>query len=152
MTRSGPIAAAVATAALGAGAALLRGRRRFLMVTVVGHSMAPTYRDGQRLLLRRGRYGVGDVVMFPAPDREGVDVDWLVKRAVALPGDPVPPDVAALTGADTVPQGSLVVRSDAAKGLDSRHLGFIDGRDVIGAVCWDGTWLPRRLRKAVARD
>jgi signal peptidase I len=141
----GPLAAAaVSTAALGAGAALIWGRRRFLLVTVVGNSMAPTYRDGQRLLLRRGRYAVGDVVMFPAPDRPGFDVDWLVKRAVASSGDPIPPDVAALTGAGTVPRGRLVVRSDAAEGLDSRQLGFIDSRDVVGAVCWDGTWIPRR--------
>jgi signal peptidase I len=139
--------AALSTAVFGAGAALLWGRRRFLLVTVVGQSMAPTYHDGQRLLLRRGRYAVGDVVMFAAPDRAGFDVDWLVKRAVALSGDPVPADVAALTGAGTVPRGRLVVRSDAAKGLDSRQLGFIDSRDVIGAVCWDGAWIPRR-RKA----
>ena len=139
-------AAALAAAALGAGAALVWGRRRFLLVTVVGNSMAPTYRDGQRILLRRGRYAVGDVVMFPAPDRPGVDVDWLVKRAVALPGDPVPPDVAALTGVGTVPRARLVVRSDAAQGLDSRQLGFIDGREVIGAVCWDGAWVRHRRR------
>jgi hypothetical protein len=144
-------AAAASTAALGAGAVLLWGRRRFLLVTVVGQSMAPTYRDGQRLVLRRGRYAVGDVVMFPAPDRAGFDVDWLVKRAVALSGDPVPPDVAALTGADTVPRGRLVVRSDAAQGLDSRQLGFIDSRDVIGAVCWDGMWISRRRRAGLRR-
>lgn len=139
-------AGAVTAAALGVGIALLWGRRRFLLVTVVGHSMAPTYRDGQRLLLRRGRYAVGDVVMFAAPDSAGFDVDWLVKRAVALSGDPVPPDIATLTGARTVPRGRLVVRSDAAEGLDSRQLGFIDSRDVIGAICWDGAWVPRGPR------
>ena len=150
MTGLGLLAVAAGSAAvLGAGAALVWGRRRFVVVTVVGRSMAPTYRDGQRILLRRGRYAVGDVVMFPAPDRPGFDVGWLVKRAVALSGDPVPADVAALTGAGTVPRGRLVVRSDAPEGLDSRHLGFIDSRDVVGAVCWDGTWVSRRRRAGV---
>ena len=128
-------AAAAATIAVTA-AALAWGRRRYLLVTVVGHSMAPTYRDGQRLLVRRGRYTVGDVVMFRAPDSMRFSISWLVKRAAALPGDPVPPDVAARFGPGTVPPGRLVVRSDAPDGLDSRQLGFIDSRDVVGAVCW----------------
>ena len=130
------VTAAIAT--LATAGALIWARRRFLLVTVVGNSMSPTYHDGQRLLVRRGRYAAGDVVMFRAPDTVRFDVAWLVKRAVALAGDPVPPDMTASVGAATVPPGHLVVRSDAAGGLDSRRLGFIDSHDVIGAVTWNG--------------
>jgi signal peptidase I len=128
--------AAAAGTIAGIAAALAWGRRRYLLVTVVGRSMAPAYRDGQRLLVRRGRYAVGDVVMFRAPDTVRFSVPWLVKRAVALPGDPIPPDVAVLLGPGTVPPGRLVVRSDAPDGVDSRQLGFIDSCDVVGTVCW----------------
>ncbi len=117
-------------------AGLAWGRRRYLLVTVVGRSMLPAYRDGQRLLVRRSRYVVGDVVMFRAPDTMRFSVPWLVKRVAALPGDPVPPDIAAICGPGTVPPGRLVVRSDAPDGLDSRQLGFIDSRDVTGTVCF----------------
>lgn len=130
-TRNGLLLAAAT--AIGA---LAWGRRRFLLVTVVGQSMAPTYRDGQRLLVRRGGYATGDVVMFRAPQAVRSSVGWLVKRAAALAGDPVPPDFAAVLGTGTVPAGSLVVSSDAAGGLDSRQLGFINVSDVVGAVCW----------------
>lgn len=140
-------AASAAAAALSAGAVLLWGRRRFLLVTVVGQSMAPTYRNGQRLLLRRGRFAAGDVVVFPAPKGPGFNIPWLVKRAVAVAGDPVPPEFPALVEQHgTVPPGRLVVLSDAAEGLDSRRLGFIDSRDVVGAVCWDGEWVSGRRR------
>lgn len=143
---AGSVAGAVAVSAvLGGGAVLLWGRRRFLLVTVVGQSMSPTYRHGQRLLLRRGRFAAGDVVMFPAPEAPGSNVPWLVKRAVAVAGDPVPPEFVALVEQHgTVPPGRLVVRSDAVEGLDSRRLGFIDSQDVVGAVCWDGDWVRRR--------
>jgi signal peptidase I len=131
---------AAAAAAVPAGlAALAWARRRFLLVTVKGNSMAPTYRDGQRLIVRRGRYAAGDVVMFRAPGHLPARVDWLVKRAVAVPGDPVPADMADRAHAAVVPPGRLLVRSDAPDGLDSRQLGLIDDRDVLGVVCWLGS-------------
>jgi signal peptidase I len=122
----------------GAAAALAWARRRYLLVTVVGRSMAPAYHDGQRLLVRRGRYAVGDVVMFRAPGPVQFSVPWLVKRVAALPGDSIPPDIATACGPGTVPPGRLVVLSDAPDGLDSRQLGFIDSQDVTGKVCWPG--------------
>lgn len=113
-------------------------RRRFMLVTVKGRSMAPTYRNGDRLIVRRGRFAAGDIVMFRAPAHVAFGVDWLVKRAVATAGDPVPADLAKRAGVDVVPAGQLLVRSDAPDGLDSRHLGLIDGHDVLGVVRWSG--------------
>ena len=129
---------AIAVAACGAGAAiggLLLVRRSLLAMTVRGHSMMPTYRDGERLLIMRRRsYGAGDVIMFRAPGHLCLDVEWLVKRAVAVAGDPVPADLADQVGAAVVPAGQLLVRSDAAEGLDSRQLGLINASDVAGVV------------------
>jgi signal peptidase I len=138
-------AAAVGVTAIGvvgAGWAVLGwARRRFMLITVRGTSMAPTYRNGERLIVRRGGYAAGDVVLFraPAPHR----VQWLVKRAVAVGGDPVPADLLARAGVSVVPPGRLLVRSDAPDGLDSRHLGLIDGRDVVGVVrgSGSGAWI-----------
>lgn len=139
------VAVAVMAAAGGAWA-----RRNLVVVTVKGHSMAPAYHDGERVLLRRGGYRTGDVIMFrfnpashsapaslpppasfPAP---APDVDWLMKRVAAVAGDPVPADLTGGAGCGTVPAGRLLVRSDAPGGLDSRQLGLIDARDVIGVV------------------
>ncbi|MGK5556656.1 S26 family signal peptidase [Actinomadura kijaniata] len=65
------------------------------------------------------------------------DPSWLVKRAVAVPGDTVPeqvrPAVRAAPGA-TVPPGSLVVGGDAERSQDSRHFGYVRARDVVGVV------------------
>jgi len=126
---------AVIPVALSAAAvALVWARRRFILVTVKGDSMKPTYGHGQRLVVRRGGYSVGDVVMFRSPATMTHDVDWMVKRAVAVSGDPVPADLAPRAGAVIVPSGKLLVRSDAPDGLDSRQLGLIDDRDVVGVV------------------
>jgi len=52
----------------------------------------------------------------------------------AMPGDPVPADMADRAAVAVVPPGRLLVRSDAG-GLDSRHLGLIAQHDVIGRAC-----------------
>jgi signal peptidase I len=119
---------------LAACLALVWLRRRFVMITVKGHSMMPTYRDGQRLLVRRGAYSAHDVVVFRVPAGRTANVDWLVKRAVAVSGDLVPTDLMARAGTEVVPNGKLLVRSDAPEGIDSGELGLIDGRDVLGVV------------------
>jgi len=127
-------AAGLLTAAAGAATMLVWARRRFMLITVRGTSMTPTYADGQRLLLRRGGYAAGDVVMFRSPMRIQGGMDWLVKRVAAMPGDPVPADMADRAAVAVVPPGRLLVRSDAG-GLDSRHLGLIAHHDVIGRAC-----------------
>jgi type IV secretory pathway protease TraF len=100
--------------------------------------MAPTYHDGDRLLVRRGERppARGAVVVFRIPAEVGrTELDWLVKRVVAVPGDPVPPDVrGAAGGALVVPPGRLVVRGDNPRSVDSRRFGFIPVADVLGVA------------------
>lgn len=120
-------------------------RHRYVLVTVAGLSMAPTFRPGDRLVVRRtapGRIRSGDVVVLtpdpdPAPgtDRGGL---WLVKRAAAVPGDPVPrADVPALADAPEalVPHGKLVLLGDnTAHSTDSRQSGYFDAQRLVGRV------------------
>ncbi|MFE7787467.1 signal peptidase I, partial [Streptomyces libani] len=105
------MSAATAAALLGlAGllpaAAVLLGHR-LVVVTVRGVSMAPAYRDGDRVLVRRtARPTRGQVLVVerpavhtrwpsgPLPAGAGARAvgqrQWLIKRLAALPGDPVP--------------------------------------------------------------
>lgn len=118
-----PLAMALAAAALWI-------RQRLIITEVRGPSMLPTYRDGDRLLTlrQRGRSPLspGQVVVLANPRPVGVpgssSSPWLIKRVVAVAGEPVPggqPD-------DRVPAGHVVVLGDnPAQSLDSRHLGFI---------------------------
>ena len=133
------VAVVVVAVALVAGSlALAWARRRFMLITVRGDSMMPTYRNGQRVLVRCGRFSVGDVVMIRSPAPQIYQVDWMVKRAVAMAGDAVPADLIEPAAAAVVPSGKLLVRSDASDGVDSRQLGLIDDRDVMGVVCAPG--------------
>lgn len=102
-----------------AGGALLVLRRQLLLVTVEGESMEPTYAAGDRLIVRR---------TTPA-----TDPPLLVKRAVALPGDPVPGGIPVPDR--MVPAGRLVVLGDNAdRSADSRGRGFIPATDVVGVL------------------
>ncbi|MGI5174844.1 S26 family signal peptidase [Dactylosporangium sp. CA-152071] len=137
-----------------AGAVLL-GRclaRRLVAVTVHGASMEPTYRDGDRVLVRRGGTpAVGQVVVVEYPSLDGTwhlpllpdgapadEVGrrrWLIKRVAAVPGDPVPRDrVPALAG-ERVPPGMVVLLGDnPGSSFDSRRMGYFSGARVLGAV------------------
>ncbi|MEV4137159.1 S26 family signal peptidase [Dactylosporangium sp. NPDC049742] len=137
-----------------AGAVLL-GRclaRRLVAVTVHGASMEPTYRDGDRVLVRRGGVpAVGQVVVVEYPSLDGTwqlpllrdgapaaEVGrrrWLIKRVAAVPGDPVPRDrVPALAG-ERVPPGMVVLLGDnPGSSFDSRRMGYFSGARVLGAV------------------
>jgi signal peptidase I len=125
-------------AALGfvAGAVLL-ARRRLLLVTVEGESMAPTYTAGDRVVVRRAtlagvRRGAVVVLAAPAGGAPG-DPPLLVKRAVAVPGDPVPAGIPVPDR--VVPPGRLVVLGDnAGRSADSRVVGFIPAADVVGVA------------------
>ncbi|MEV4114613.1 S26 family signal peptidase [Nonomuraea sp. NPDC049695] len=125
--------------------AALVARRRYVVVTVNGTSMAPTLSDGDRVLVRRRRLdqvSKGDVVVLeppldPAgkilPGPPGTDGrHWNIKRAVALPGDPVPPEVDG--SVDRVPAGSLVVYGDNPHSVDSRQRGFFAGDRLLGVA------------------
>ena len=127
--------------AMAAAVAVLR--RRYVYATVTSESMMPTLRVGDRVLVRRTpaeRVRVGDVVVLTRP--AGGGPGWVVKRVVALPGDPVPhsgfPALQGL-GHDVVPPRRLVVLGDLGpRSQDSKQLGYFDTAGLLGIV-------PRRI-------
>jgi signal peptidase I len=206
--RAAGLLAGCSLTAMGVGVLLIR--RRYIVVNVIGASMQPTYHEGDRVLVRRGRSGLraGSVVVLrppattrpilpPHPFRQGTtDIQgaaaarrsatasqvvtgeahwagagqgasagdlrrvgarevhlakdgearpgglawaagpgWMIKRVVALAGDPVPEAVQeAVGGVTIVPAGALVVLADNPSGIDSRRFGFAVQRDVLGPV------------------
>jgi signal peptidase I len=141
----------VASGLLTAGTAAL-ARLRLVAVTVEGHSMEPALREGDRVLvLRRGLRGVrrGDVVVVerPSPSARWSNLpplrwrldgrEWYVKRAAAVPGDPVPDSVASAVGAvpgRIVPARALVVLGDGVSSIDSRRWGYFPAERLLGVV------------------
>jgi signal peptidase I len=129
---------------------VLIARRQITIVSVTGQSMEPTLAAGDRVIVRRTRLGsvrAGQLVVFEAPTNDsggwtseppGRDLSrfWLIKRAAAVPGSPVPdglPD--SVAGDTTVPEGKLVVLGDnPATSIDSRRLGYIPGERLLGIV------------------
>jgi signal peptidase I len=127
-------------------------RRRLVVVTVLGASMRPTYADGDRVVVRRvvlSAIRPGQVVVIEQPDgtagwcgpplgRPLAGRSWMIKRAVAVPGDPVPRERAAALAERPeacVPADQLVVLGDNPGGsYDSRVIGYIPGDRVLGVV------------------
>jgi signal peptidase I len=120
--------------ATAAALTVLYARRHLVVVHVTGRSMLPGLRPGDRVLVRRttaGKLKPGDVVVLRAPAKP----HWVIKRLAALPGDPVPKPVHAVTGnALIVPPGMLVVLADNPSGLDSRDWGFVRISGLLGSV------------------
>jgi signal peptidase I len=124
-----------------AAAALVRLRRRWVVVRVAGTSMRPAFEPGDVVLARArppGAVRVGDVVVFRWPQQDPVpgyrpagDDGWLVKRVAAVPGDPVPDGVPAAPR--VTPAGSLVVLGDDG-GHDSRVFGLLPAARVRAVV------------------
>ncbi|MFG2332875.1 S26 family signal peptidase [Streptomyces sp. NPDC048604] len=145
-----PAAVAALLAALAAAGLVHRVRRRLLVVTVDGSSMAPTLNDGDEVLVRRchaAGLSVGDLVVVecpvpPAarPEWSWPDLDepperrrWMVKRLAALPGQPWPAACSGRHGA--LPDGTLAVLGDnAAASTDSRQMGAVPADRVLGVV------------------
>ncbi|TCB96820.1 S26 family signal peptidase [Micromonospora zingiberis] len=135
-------------------AGIVAVRRGLAVVTVRGQSMWPTYGDGDRVLVRRGRAPrPGQVVVLERPDVHGwlrppmpptagpsavADRQWMIKRVVAVPGDPVPWDLLpALSGnpSGRVPAGQFVVVGDnLARSWDSRLIGYVPAHRLLGRV------------------
>jgi signal peptidase I len=123
-------------------------RRRYVVARVWGHSMSPTFHDGERVVAtRRRHYRVGDVIVFrPRSDASlagdrvaeppavaATDVAWRIKRIAAVAGDPVPAWLE--TDHPVVPADRVVVVGDnTGHSQDSRQLGYIDLAGVAGAV------------------
>lgn len=151
-----PVVAAVVCAALPVGALLLWLRHSYTMVTVWGASMEPTFRSGDRVVVRRVRERrlaptavvvVRDLhTRIPIPsvrprgrlaagDRSG---PCLIKRVAAVPGDPVPREtVPALRDVPetVVPAGRLVLLGDnESASYDSREHGYFPTEQVLGRV------------------
>lgn len=124
----------------------------FRIARVEGHSMHPTFRDGQWLLVRRHNWPspplrVGDIVVFRLED------DTLVKRIAAMGGQLVPEmrpmivyfpshqrpghwDAAVVPSAPLrVPPGQLYVLGDnPAASDDSRNFGPVPVSALLGRV------------------
>ncbi|MBT2226074.1 S26 family signal peptidase [Nonomuraea sp. NEAU-A123] len=135
-------------------------RRRYLVATVSGPSMEPTLRSGDRLLVRRTRrVRAGQIVVVRIPNPppldglppgiepgdedkvpERSDPGWhlLVKRAVAVAGEPVPRQTfPALRDVPetVVPPCALVVLGDNPDtSWDSRDFGFVRGDQFVGVM------------------
>jgi signal peptidase I len=140
--------AAVVIAGLVVAWAVLR--RRLMVVTVVGDSMVPAYRPGDRLLVTRRTVPVaaGDVVVFAFAHGHGAPAmfggagahagtGWVVKRVAAVPGEPVPDSVLAAVGAragQRVPAERLVVLGDGVTSVDSREWGYLPAARLTGRV------------------
>lgn len=118
------------------GACVLWGRRRLLVVRVMGQSMLPALHDGQKLLAHRTSRvpSTGTIVVVDPFENERL----VVKRVAAVAGEPVPPEVMEAAGTlpgGTVPQGSLVLLGDNADAsIDSRTWGLMPVSSVVAVV------------------
>lgn len=119
-------------------------RRHLVVITVRGTSMLPVLEPGDRVLIRRiGISGLrkGQIVVArPGRPMRRLALDdplLVIKRVVAVPGDPVPRSaVPALRDVpeSTVPPEHFVVLGDNPAGTDSRQLGYFHGSYLIGVV------------------
>jgi signal peptidase I len=104
---------------LALAAAAVAIRSTLTVVRVHGHSMEPTFVDGDRLLVRRtGTFRRGDVAVFATPQwlRVPGDPEWLVKRVSAVSG------------------GQLTVLGDNPHSVDSRAFGPVPAATALGVV------------------
>lgn len=130
-------------------------RLRFVVVTVLGDSMVPTFAHRDRLLVRRARLArtrPGQVVVAawgtpvpggpfplvahdPVPDEPPTLAPWVIKRLVAKPGDPVPESIRAAVPDRQVPPGRfLVIGDNVTASSDSRRLGYLHAEYLLGVV------------------
>ncbi|MEV4463817.1 S24/S26 family peptidase [Micromonospora echinofusca] len=94
-------------------------RRRWRLIVVRGHSMTPTLRDGDRLVVRVGRPpAAGDLLVFRTRDVvPDSDLTWMVKRVHRVE-----------------PDGAVTVRGDNPHSQDSRHFGAVPREAILGVA------------------
>lgn len=143
---------AAITAGIALAALIVWLRRHLVVVDVDGRSMQPTLHEGDRVLVvRRSLRHIrsGDIVVVENPLRQPSGAaarasrnlaghTWMIKRAAAVPGDPVPLSLAAVVSAAAgalVPDRRLLVLGDnPAHSADSRQHGYVAGDRVLGVV------------------
>jgi signal peptidase I len=156
MTRTATRTTIAATTLAGTAVLIAWLHRRFVVVNVDGQSMRPALHAGDRVLVRRRslrHIRAGDIVVVTFTEHRQTSRHpgaaargsrnlsghtWMIKRAVAVPGDPVPASVATTVSATPgtlVPDGRLLVLGDNTDGsIDSRHFGYLSGDGVLGVV------------------
>lgn len=139
--------AGVAAVVVAAALVLLVRARRLVVVDVLGPSMEPTLHAGDRVLVRRvplTAVRTGDLVVVARPHTHefGTAGPWVIKRAAATAGEPIPAVIQHSWAANDidfagafVPEGRLLLLGDnPARSGDSRHWGFTEGDAVLGVV------------------
>jgi signal peptidase I len=115
--------------------------RTFHFVVVDGHSMEPTFKDGQRVLVSDAYWLIGpirhnDIVVV----QDSIPGAFIIKRVCWLGGEDVdwinwPTNYSLKNASYRVPQGMLYVLGDNRKvSADSRSFGPIDVGKVLGKV------------------
>jgi len=144
----------IAAAVLALAALAWHTRRRYVGVTVVGHSMMPTLHHGQKLLARRWRASRAplqrsQIIVFIPPVMPGQpfesDLAYRIKRVVAIAGDPAPSWLPALPGDAPlvrVPPAMVVVLGDNPRSEDSRRYGCVPEASVIAMIRADRRSVP----------
>jgi type IV secretory pathway protease TraF len=109
----------------------LVARNRLLLVTVNGDSMTPDLCRGDVVLVRRSRRtNTGDIALL----RLDATTVPMVKRVVAVAGEPVPAELRQAVALPVVPAGTVVIRGTTTDSLDSRRLGPVQVSRVVGVV------------------
>ena len=138
-------------------------------VIVSGDSMVPTLKNKQLLLLNKLDYKFNDIRRF---DIVVIDVDkkQIIKRVIGLPGETVAyyDNILYIDGhevkndynfetddfrlnnicnCETIPNGKYLVLGDNRKiSADSRIMGLIDERDILGSVSFS-LWPIKKVSK-----
>lgn len=130
---------------------------------VLGSSMMPSYQDGQRLLVNKVSYRIGepemgDVIVFEPPINRRVDY---IKRIIAEPGDTVEikdgtvyvnsvPIIEPYINScpsytmsqRTIPENEYFVLGDNRNNSNDSHNGWNVDRDSIVGKVWLSIWPP----------